>query len=498
MKRLLSIVMIPILLALCAVTAYAEGEEAPAPSVPRIEITTELGNGKTLQKADGYVNARISITDIDGSVIGGDVLFKVRGNSTALSSIEKKSFTFKFDKKTAVLGMGKGKKWALLANCFDPTLLRNFAVFDFAREMGLPYTSDQRFAELWLDGEYRGCYAVYEPVQEGKERVDIDIESNGGKKDFLIEYEATRVEDDVTYLTVSGLRFALKEPEEPTSEQLAYVTDIVTDIINTLKAGSEDEIRAAVDVDSFAKFYLLNEFAKTNDFGYSSVFFFYKDGRLYAGPVWDYDLALGNLNAELNSSTAKAAAVSDGIMQTAKNLYRYLTDKQWFMNEVRDVYARNYFYIEDIGADGGLLDRLREQYSEAFDRNFTLWRVNRWWLNYQRKPLATYDENYALLKSWCAERHAWLAAYFGLEKQSYLLGDADNDGIVTVLDATRVQRYVAGYTMPDDFSESTADSDEDGAITVLDATVIQRHLASFDVAHPVGETISRITCDAKE
>ena len=480
------------LAAACCITAHAEQAQETAPTVPKIAITTEAGNGTTLEKADGYVNAHITVTDTDNTAIDSDVLFKVRGNSTALTFVEKKSFTFKFEKKTAVLGMGKGKKWALLANCFDPTLLRNFAAFDFARELGLPYTSDQRIAELWLDGEYCGCYAVYEPVQEGKERVDIDIESNEGKKDFLIEYEATRQEDDVTYLNVSGLRFAMKEPEEPTTDQLTYVTDTVTAIVNTLKNGSEDEIRAAIDVDSFAKLYLLNEYLKTADFGYSSVFFFYKDGKLYAGPPWDYDLALGNLNADLNSASAKAAAVSDGIMQADKNLFRYLTDKDWFMAEVKSAYARHFDYIEKIAADGGLLDSLRAQYADVIARNFTVWRVNKWWLNYQRRPLTTYEENYALLKNWCAERHSWLSDHYGLEKHSYLLGDADCDGIVTVMDATRIQRRIADFEPEGGFDEYAADTDADGEITVLDATLIQRYLASYEIFHPVDEIASRI------
>ena len=79
-------------------------------SVPVIRITTENGNGTQLLKSDGYVNAQISITDTEGTTLSNSVLLKVRGNSTAIDSIPKKAFTFKFDKKTEVLGMGKGKK----------------------------------------------------------------------------------------------------------------------------------------------------------------------------------------------------------------------------------------------------------------------------------------------------------------------------------------------------------------------------------------------------
>ncbi len=299
MKKLVSIIIVTALIFMCAgISASAEGTEV---SVPKIEIITENGNGASLQKADSYVNAEITITDGVNTPLSGSVLFKVRGNSTAMSSISKKAFTFKFDKKTDVLGMGKGKKWALLANCFDPTLLRNYTAFELAREMGVPYTSEQRIAELWLDGEYRGSYTVYEPVQEGKDRVDIDIESNGGKNDFLIELESTRVEEGVTYLSVGGVRFAVSEPEEPDAEQTAYITSVMTDIVNTMQKGDERQIRSKIDVESFAKFYFLNEFIKNQDFGYSSVFFFYKNGRLYAGPPWDYDLSLGNVNGELKA-----------------------------------------------------------------------------------------------------------------------------------------------------------------------------------------------------
>ena len=74
--------------------------------------------------------------------------------------------------------MGKGKKWVLLANAFDPTLMRNYLAFDTARELGFAYVPGQKITELWIDGAFRGCYTLMTPVQEGKDRVDIDIESS--------------------------------------------------------------------------------------------------------------------------------------------------------------------------------------------------------------------------------------------------------------------------------------------------------------------------------
>lgn len=509
MKRILSLLFCGLLLFSACVTAHAAETEPKfeavicnddpdlavtgavpdlsdegAIVVPKIEIDTVDGNGATLQKEDGYVNAQISITDTDGSALSGAVQFKVRGNSTAIASIPKKGFTFKFAKKTDVLGMGKGKKWALLANCFDPTLLRNYLMFDLAEKLGLPYVSRQKFVELWLDGSYRGCYTVYEPVQAGGDRVDIDTDGN---KDFLLEYEATRSETDIVYINISGVRFAVSEPDPPDSDQTAYITGVMTDIASTLRFGTQEQIRERVDIDSFAKYYLLNEYAKTLDFGMSSVFFFYKDGKLYAGPPWDYDLALGNANADIQSTAAKEGARSDGIMQTTKNLYRWLCDKDWFIDEVKRVYAAHYDDIAAISADGGTLDTLRNEYQALFNRNFGIWKVSRWWLNYQKVPLATYEENYTFLKNWCGDRNEWLRTYYGLTPYTYVIGDTDGSGEADTIDVTLIQRYLSNILPSLDDRAITRASVTGEELDVIDATMIQRYLAQISTPYPIGE-----------
>ena len=457
---------------------------------PRVVVTTENGNGTTLQKEDGYVNANITITDTDGSTLTDACSFKVRGNTTAMSFVLKKAYTFKFAKKKDVLGLGKGKKWALLANAFDPTMLRNSMAFELANELGLSYTSNHRFVEVFVDGSYRGCYELTEPVQEGKDRVNIDIESNDGMKDFLIEYEAQRAEENTTYFTVNGLRFIASEPDEPNEDQLAYITETMTDITNTLKNGSREEIEAVIDVPSFASYYLMNEYFKTMDFDMSSVFFYYQDGKLYAGPAWDYDMSTGNTNANLNGSRPKKTAASDGIMQSDKNLYQFLCNKSWFMDEVKAVYEDHYDYFRGIFTDGGQLDTWSAQYSELFQRNATVWPVAKWWYNHQKKPLPTYQENLDYLKNWLSERNSWLYDYWDLFAYEYLRGDADGNGLIEVLDVTAVQRSLLGLGVPGDDGlialRATLTGD---TLSIIDATALQRYVASmgnpYDLNTPV-------------
>lgn len=64
-------------------------------------------------------------------------------------------------------------------------------------------------------------------------------------------------------------------------------------------------------------------------------------------------------------------------------------------------------------------------------------------------------------------------------------GDADGDGDVTILDATFIQRYAAGISLPTPLNELNADVDDDGSVTILDATLIQRFNAGIIKKFPV-------------
>ena len=483
MKRFIACLLcISLLSAFMPISAAALENDAEAVvpiEVPQLHINTVNGNGLSLQKEDGY-------TDASFSADGGEeekIVVKVRGNSTAMTA--KKSFTFKFDKKKDLFGMGKGKKWVLLANPFDPTLLRNYVAFDFAQELGLSYTSEQKIVELWLDGKFRGCYTLMEPVQAGKDRVNIDVEGNS---DFMLEYERLRTDEGTTYINIDGLRFGISEPDEPDDEQVAYITETMQRLTDLINSGDRDAIESAVDISSFAKFYLLNEFIKTNDFNFSSVFFYYKNGKFYAGPPWDYDLSMGNVNKDFSSNSASAFR-TDGMQINDKLFYKKLCSYDWFMLEVRREYARHSDYISRIYPDGGLIDSLADSYSEVFNRNYTTagWSI-RYLINVMMQPLPTYDENLAYLKNWCAERDAWLSKELDVSSLLYLIGDSDGSGVIDVNDVTAVQSVLAEALADDDGSIALRGGVTGQKLNISDATAIQKYLADIQTPYQIGQT----------
>lgn len=451
-KRIMTLVAAFALFALVAATALfnqtVNADEGGRKAFDKIVVTTKKGNGNTIVKADGYQKASFVITSASGKVIEQTGKIKVRGNSTAVA--EKKPFNIKLDEKEDLFGMGKGKKWCLLANCFDPTLLRNYLAFNFAAELGLKYTSESRFIELYVDGVYKGCYLIAEPVESGKTRINIDPEET---EDFILEFEAYRDEELVAYVTADEgrLRWAVSEPEMPDpadydaeEEDEAYIADmaaydarveaisaVINNVVDTIKAGDFDAISEVIDIDSFAQYYVLNEYFKTCDFKWSSVFFYFQEGKLYAGPAWDYDLSTGNMNpaypsliaednvdelAYVNYYTDFTTGVDyDKLYANGCNVYTYLTQNDDFMKVVGNLYLEKQDYITNLYAQNGMIDSLCAEYEQLFAENFETvenggagWIVSKAYADTMRVPDATFAENVEYLSNWLENRNAFL------------------------------------------------------------------------------------------
>ncbi|MBP0978544.1 MAG: CotH kinase family protein, partial [Oscillospiraceae bacterium] len=433
---------------LSALTVSAAETQYEAGKYARIYIDTEQGNGNQIEKADGYQKSAITVVSPaeEGKSYTEKGKMKVRGNSTGRA--EKKPFNIKLDKKQDVLGMGKSKKWCLLANCFDPSLMRNYTAFEIARELGLQYTPDCRFAELWVDGVYKGSYLVTDPIESGSTSIDIDTDA----EDFMIEFEAYRDEELVTYVTSDegNLRFAISEPEMPDpadykeeemeqyyADEEAYelraadISAIVNNVTDTIKNGTYEEMCEVIDMESFVDFYLLNEIMKTCDFGWSSVNFYYtaSDGKLHAGPAWDFDLSSGNTNPDYPSLVTDESEIaytqyftdfasnpaSEGLYAANYNFYQYLTANEEFMNEVKTEFLEKQDAINALISEGGKIDQVCDEYREMFENNFTPadddgagWIASKSYAQTMRIPDDTFAENYAFFKNWLAERTSWL------------------------------------------------------------------------------------------
>jgi hypothetical protein len=138
--------------------------------------------------------------------------------------------------------MGKNKKWSLLANCFDKTLLRNQTAFDLAKKLGVPFTPDYKVVDVYVDDVLQGSYLLVDSIEVSPTRVDIDTSNN----EFLIELDNNPEDPDSQYLTTNRYRikFAINEPElkDLTTEKLSYVKNLLRKAESALASGNMKEI----------------------------------------------------------------------------------------------------------------------------------------------------------------------------------------------------------------------------------------------------------------
>ncbi|HPE95919.1 MAG TPA: CotH kinase family protein, partial [Bacillota bacterium] len=395
--------------------------ESVANDLAPVKIKTVFVTTTDKINKDEYVAARILITDPSGKfekILDTEATIKVRGNST--SAAGKAPYNFKLTKKTSVYGMGESKKWCLLSNPYDKTLMRNKLSYDFARAIGIEYTSNCEYVDLYVNGTYVGNYLLAESIGVGEDRVDLDIENN----DFLFEFEPWIGYSNVdAYRTPRyGVLLGYNDRDYPTEENIAYLNTFFTAFEEALHMRDYDDVAQYIDVDSFVNFYIVNELFKNVDFGTSSTRYYIKDGKLYAGPVWDLDLSAGNCSAEYYTGYNNVTSSGD----STEKLYCYA---QWYgrLLEIpkfkQKVYAR---YLElqpqivNLTTDNALgknrIDRLLSRYSESFYDNYerTWQRIDEAYSTLERIPDSTYTQNVEYMRQWLIKRNAWLLKTWGL------------------------------------------------------------------------------------
>ncbi len=444
-----------------------ESIELPT-DVPKVIITTTDEINR-----DSYVDATIKIIDEEGSkyatIVDSASSIKIRGNST--SSADKKPYNIKFSSKTDVLGMGNNKKWCLLANCYDKTLLRNMTVFDFAKLAGVPYTSDYRVVDVYVNGTFMGCYLITDAVEVSSTRVDIDTDNN----EYLLELDYNPEDEDSYYFysPTYNIKFAINEPEKEdlTEEQIAWVTDFITQAESALASGNYTRISEYFDIDSFVNFYITLEFFKNVDVNLSSTRFHIKDGKIYGGPVWDFDLSSGNCNDDYyttyNNYTTNdidSNTSYQGIWATSVPWFAQLMNDSTFKQLVYDRYLELQDEIINLYSDNlsgqNRIDYYLDTYAGTISRNHNNagWDVDELHnpiyatgegMQLERDPFdQSYEDHIDFFRNWLQKRNEWLLGNWGLTsliEQESFSSCVVNGFFVSITDKTRVSALLSDF-----------------------------------------------------
>lgn len=427
--------------------------------VPTLYLTipdvTDLDKDLVKNRQTGealYHKASIDVVDKNNTLeeFSDDKLdIKVRGNSTADPS--KRAYRLKFgkDEKDKVTGelikthkhdlMGGGyakRNWALLANCFDHSLIRNALTCELGKIIGMPFNPGYCFVDLVINGDYRGTYQVTDHPEVGSHRIDIDED-----KDWYIEFQGRSDMLDEPYLNIKDLpKFSIKNPDytdAADADKLAALKVKMEDWVKQWKSGFSYDAsitqsdtkgwRAYNDEDQLLKWFLETEITADYD-GYMTIKAYRAtDGKLFWGPVWDKDLAwdnYGDYTKTLGAALENASSIRYYVYNPG-NGTAILSDPR-FVKRVYETYNK---LVED-GLEQKLLDivdQLHLRVNQTQQLNFEKWGITTVYGGLEKyhewTDYAQYPEQ---LKTFITARLAFLKEKF---KEIY-------DAVCTVKEAT--------------------------------------------------------------
>lgn len=246
------------------------------------------------------------ISDNGTTVLEKDGTTRLRGNASM--DFPKKPYRIKFDKKQNVLDApAKAKKWTLISNYGDKTLMRNLLAFEISRRVGMEYTPYGRLVDVVFNGEYKGTYQLCDQVEVNKNRVDVEemdstcVSGSALSGGYLVEIDAYAQSEDNYFWSNKGNPVTIKYPDSDDilKVQTNYIkyqfNKMETALYSSNYTSETDGYRKYLDLRSFLQHFIVGELSGNTDTYWSTNMYKHRDDdHFYVGPCWDFDIAFEN------------------------------------------------------------------------------------------------------------------------------------------------------------------------------------------------------------
>ena len=360
------------------------------------------------------ITCLVTIISKDGSdVLTDTATIRERGNASR--SFPKKPYRIKFANKHKVLGSkANAKKWTLINNYGDKTLMRNQLAFELSRRFGMPYTPFCAYVDVVLNGDYKGCYQLCDQIEVRKNRVDIEEmtpEDNSGEAltgGYLIEadaYAGDEPEQGMFYSDYwTGVTIKSPQDDEITPEQHEY--------IRAHYSAMEADWKSYLDLNTFLRHFLVGEVSGNTDTYWSMYMYKHRSNdTMYVGPVWDFDLAFENDNR-----TYPISSLTDYIYRTCGSTTGYL--KTLVDNiVVRNISAKNQLKAiwAEIRKAGfteesfiAYIDELAQLLDQSQRLNFMRWPVLNEYVHQNPTTYGSYEGEVENVRNYINYRIEWM------------------------------------------------------------------------------------------
>ena len=390
---------------------------ANIPDEPKIQASMKI-----IWHQDGSRNYMTDIDNPEYLNYDGRIGIERRGSSSQ-GSFNKKPYGLETrlddnmtNNNVSIFNMPAENDWILNSLAFDQTGMRDFLTYELSEAIG-QYASRRKYCEVVINGDYKGLYVFMEKIKPDDGRVNIEKmdqtcnqypEITGG---YITKADKTTGGDPVAW-TMQGYGGGwwgnstdfihhYPKPDVITNAQNNYIHNVFLDlasVANQHNTSITAGIPSVIDIASFVDFMIIAEFASNVDV-YALSTFFHKDrnGKLRAGPVWDYNLAYG-YDAFGDRSRYDVWQFNNGNNDGPK-FWKDLFDTDVF----RCYLAKRWFELTEPGQPLNYdrvcarLDEIDAEIAEAITRDNQRWS--------QMNQHAAYVNN---MKSWLQQRINWL------------------------------------------------------------------------------------------
>lgn len=373
----------------------------------------------------------------------GKIGIEIRGSSS--QQFPKKQYAVETrdaqgnDLKVSLLGFPEESDWILFAPYNDKSLMRDVLAYKIASSMGR-YASRSKFCEVVLNGDYVGVYVLLEKVKRDANRVNIkkleatDITGDALTGGYIIKIDKTDGENNdgwySTYLPYPQANFSIfyqyhyPKPDNIVQQQKDYIKSKIFSFETRMQMSNVSDTLNGypfyLDVNSFVDFFLVNEIAKNVD-AYRLSTYLYKDRdsrnpKIFAGPVWDFNIAFGNADYYQGWYTSGWQLQFLTDYQNIPSYEPFLTPN-WWRKIFDDNYFRNKAYARWQALKNNVLgttkiysyiDSLVTLLDESKTRNFERWPVLGVYVWPNKYVFSTYLQEVNYLKSWISNRWNWM------------------------------------------------------------------------------------------
>jgi len=356
---------------------------------------------------------------------------RVRGNSTQTQN--KRPYRIRFGGRQSLFGKEAARSWVLLANFFDYTFALNAIAFELGHRLGLAFTPTYQFADVYINGSYKGIYQLTEQVQVNRGRVDIDPDFG-----WLVEFDYHAAEGNQIIFNTAGGNLSMpcriRDPEVSSNftidnPALRFVVDQVNALFSAMAAPGfpENGYRDLIDLESWAKYVLIQQLIDNfdfnskvqgqgmggggNQFGQPGSNYAYKDfgKRIHAGPLWDFDLAAGVVDPGMNFSIWPRHYVTHTEpIRPRHPFYQRLWDDPVFLAKLKKAWDR---HQSDFNAIPGIIDSIANVLAPRVQANFAAYTGGPPEIAPRPSNEQTYMVHVNNLKNWWSQR----MQFFGQE-----------------------------------------------------------------------------------